>query len=150
MNTTTNKTTGLNHHACACKCGFGTHTAKATYIPGHDARHVSNLLAELIAGGDLSNAAVNTIARRLPSIPLQVKLQRAVDNFVLRQEKKRQPRTEWIDLDTCDYKIGRWTYPVQGKIKPGNKSEILDYRRNIQRDGSGEWIKLEGGEMVGR
>ncbi|QBZ73246.1 hypothetical protein SEA_THERESITA_57 [Microbacterium phage Theresita] len=149
-----------NRIECLCGCGQTT-SAKANYRPGHDAAHVSNLLAELLVSGDISQNAVTALAKRLPSLPLQVKFQRAVDNYAARKAARpsaRQARTEWVDCDTDDYKVGRWTYPVQVKmyregvsgLKPGQESEYLDFRRNTKRDGSGEWVKLEGGELIGR
>lgn len=149
---------GVNAGFCLCGCNQQT-SPKANYRPGHDAAHVSFLLATIVNHGDFSQAAVAEYAKALPSMPLRQKLERAVDNFVARQSAKpRQSRTEWVDCDTDDYKIGRWTYPVQVEmyredapgLKPGQESEYLYFRRNTKRDGSGEWVALEGGELVGR
>lgn len=143
---------------CLCGCGQET-SAKSYYRPGHDASHVSILLADIIAGKDLSTDVVAKYKAGLPSDALRIKFERAVDNYADRQanRKPRNSRTEWVDCDTYDYKIGRWVYPVQVKmykvdaqgLKPGQESEYLGYRRNTKRDGSGEWVDLEGGELIG-
>ncbi|WKW85450.1 hypothetical protein SEA_MILANI_60 [Microbacterium phage Milani] len=147
---------------CLCGCGQTT-SAKANYRPGHDAAHVSVLLADIVAHKDLSQGAVREYLKALPTPALQAKLQRAVDNFAGRQANKTprraaQSRTEWVDIDTDEYKLGRWTYPVQALMlkegvapkNPGEESEYKDLRRNTKRDGTGEWVALEGGELVGR
>ena len=144
---------------CLCGCGQAT-SPKANYRPGHDAAHVSNLLATIVNHGDFSQEAVAEYAKALPSMPLRQKLEHAVNNYAERQADKsnrpsRQSRTEWVDCDTHDYKIGRWVYPVQVEmyrrgLEPGQELEYLDFRRNTKRDGSGEWIELEGGELIRR
>lgn len=152
--------------ALTCLCGCGQETsAKANYRPGHDAAHVSILLAGFIAKGDLSQVALKPYLAALPSDALKIKLQKAVDNYAAKTAGKspkpvktpKVDRTEWVDIDTDDYRIGRWTYPVQAlmyiegaKVEPGRESEYLDFRRNTKRDGSGEWVALEGGELVRR
>ncbi|QCQ57507.1 hypothetical protein SEA_SUCHA_62 [Microbacterium phage Sucha] len=141
---------------CLCGCGQTT-SPKANYRPGHDASHVSLLLATIIDHQDLSQGAVKEYLKALPTPALQAKLQKAVDNFAGRQAAKKAPRTpkaeaktEWVDSDTDEFKAGRWTYPVQELIDPSKPEETLAYRRNTKRDGSGEWVDLEGGELIGR
>ncbi|XAO35668.1 hypothetical protein SEA_FIRECASTLE_61 [Microbacterium phage FireCastle] len=150
--------------ALTCLCGCGQITsAKANYRPGHDAAHVSNLLADIVTHGDLSQGAVKQYLKALPSLPLQAKLQKAVDNFAAKKAGKpvtakapQETRTEWVDSDTDAFKAGRWTYPVQHLMLkaemlpayPGEESEYKAHRRNTKRDGSGEWVDLEGGELV--
>ncbi|QJD50038.1 hypothetical protein SEA_RASOVI_64 [Microbacterium phage Rasovi] len=142
---------------CLCGCGQNT-SAKANYRPGHDAAHVSVLLADFIAKGDLSQVALKPYLAALPSDALKIKLQKAVDNFAAKKAPKpAKAKTEWVDCDTDDYKIGRWVYPVQvlmyvmsADLKPGQESEYLGFRRNTKRDGSGEWVELEGGELISR
>lgn len=147
---------------CLCNCGQAT-GPKSHYRSGHDATHVSNLLAAIAQSGDLSQANVNRYLIGLPSKALQIKLQNAVDRLALRRAAKvagrgrGDSRFEWVDSDTDDYRVGRWLYPVQIKMVKEDRllagedpSAILDSRRNTKRDGSGEWVKLEGGELVGR
>ncbi|UAW08803.1 hypothetical protein SEA_SBLACKBERRY_58 [Microbacterium phage SBlackberry] len=151
-----------NRLDCLCGCGQTT-SAKANYRPGHDASHVSMLLADIVAHGDLSQGAVKEYLKALPSGALQLKLQNAVDNFAAKQSAKKPraakvERDEWVDIDTDEYKLGRWTYPVQALMlkegvapkHPGEESEYKELRRNTKRDGSGEWVALEGGELIGR
>ena len=149
MNTTTPAT-------CKCNCGQ-TVGPKATYRPGHDARHVSDLLATIVEHQEFD--MITKYQTDLPSTALKEKFANAVENYLGRKAKKsagRQSRTEWVDSDTDSYKVGRWNYPTQvlmyreglRGLKPGQESEYLDIRRNTKRDGSGEWVALEGGELV--
>ncbi|QGH80716.1 hypothetical protein SEA_ZANELLA_59 [Microbacterium phage Zanella] len=151
-----------NRLDCLCGCGQET-SAKANYRPGHDAAHVSVLLADFIGKGDLSQGALKPYLAALPSDALKFKLQKAVDNFATKKAGKapraaKETRDEWVDVDTDEYKLGRWTYPVQALMlkegiapkHPGEESEYKDLRRNTKRDGSGEWVALEGGELIGR
>lgn len=151
MNTTATAT-------CKCNCGQ-TVGPKATYRPGHDARHVSDLLATIIEHQEFE--MIEAYQKDLPSVALRAKFAKAVENYLGRQSKKsagRQGRTEWVESDTDDYKVGRWTYPVlvemlREDVKPaypGEESEYKNFKRNTKRDGSGEWVALEGGELVGR
>jgi hypothetical protein len=55
-----------------CLCGCGEPTAR-NYRPGHDARHVSQLVREVAAGLD-KRAAL----KGLPTEPLRAKLTRAL------------------------------------------------------------------------
>lgn len=153
QNTETSKTTGLNNHACACGCKFGTLTPTATYLPGHDARHVSNLLAAIVQSGDLSQANVNQFAKGLPSMPLQQKLQTAVDNFARRQAAKKAPKKSggtWMDVDHTVAKIGRWEYPVQEWVEVTRTGDAPSgqFQRNTKRDGSGEWVPVDQADLI--
>ncbi|QLF82743.1 hypothetical protein SEA_CICADA_63 [Microbacterium phage Cicada] len=161
MNASTQPQT-VNRIDCLCGCGQNT-GPKANYRPGHDAAHVSVLLGDFIAKGDLSQVALKPYLAALPSDALKIKLQKAVDNFAAKKAGKKPraakvERTEWVEVDTDEYKLGRWTYPVQAlMIKegiepayPGEESEYKELRRNTKRDGSGEWVALEGGELIGR
>ena len=70
---------------CQCYCGHEV-SPKATYRPGHDARHVSNLLQTII-----NHQAFDKVAEYqtdLPSIALRTKLAKAVENHLARQAKK--------------------------------------------------------------
>ena len=65
-----------------CLCGCGT-TTGGKFAPGHDARMVSQLVAELtntIAdGGKVTRQMVAASAKRLPSTALQAKFTRAAE-----------------------------------------------------------------------
>jgi len=77
---TTKTETATAAHACLCECKQGI-TTNALFKPGHDARMVSQLVAELtntIAdGGKVTQRDITTTAKRLPSEPLRVKFTRA-------------------------------------------------------------------------
>lgn len=67
-----------------CLCGCGTPCGK-TFAPGHDARMVKDLLAELKAinlpgRGETAQRKVEAVFAKLPSDALRAKLGRMVDN----------------------------------------------------------------------
>ncbi|MFG6476388.1 WhiB family transcriptional regulator [Microbacterium sp. P06] len=73
--------------ATGCNCGCGEPTGRnAMYRPGHDARHVSALVAEIFNtmqdGGKVTKAMTTSGARSLPSAPLQAKFTRAAERMV--------------------------------------------------------------------
>lgn len=79
MSEPTTKTTGNK-----CLCGCGTPCGK-TFAPGHDARMVSKLFADLRAinlpgRGDTAQRKVDAIFAKLPTDALRAKLGRMVDN----------------------------------------------------------------------
>lgn len=78
-NTTTKKLT--THADGTCRCGCGEATAR-NYRPGHDARHVGQLLA--IAKAEFPGIPDHEDAKAmydlLPTEPLKAKLYRAIDN----------------------------------------------------------------------
>lgn len=79
--TTATKTATLAK--CACGCG---RTTKARYAPGHDARHVSQLLAKI-------NAKEVTLAaakKQLSTEALQAKLTNAIANATEREAAKAE------------------------------------------------------------
>lgn len=129
---------------CLCGCKQLV-SAKANYRPGHDATHVSNLMMEVISSGDTSRSNRRAIARQLPSLALQMKLERAILNYT--GKKTRTPKVEvWEHDDTTGAKVGRWVYPVQCKVVNGDR---VAFRRNTKRDGSGEWVPVDLGDLVG-
>lgn len=140
--------------AAFCLCGCYEETGpKAFYRPGHDARHVSNLLAAIIAEGNLSTANVARYSKALPSEALRFKLERAVDNFAAKGTKAKKARQEapLEEDDTTGWKIGRWVYPMACRFPADDQGERYDWHYNTKRDGSGEWVSIEGakGEMIG-
>lgn len=60
-----------------CRCGCGS-AVNGRYLPGHDARHVSKLYADIEQNGR-SAAAIKAAMRQLGSEPLKAKLQRMLD-----------------------------------------------------------------------
>jgi hypothetical protein len=162
--TETSKTTGLNNHACACGCKFGTLTPTATYLPGHDARHVSNLLAAIVQSGDISEANVTKYAKGLPSLPLQAKLRNAVDNYTNRVARrlakkitKKDPKKDdptngdWCEVDHTVAKVGRWTYPVREWVYTDQNMADCptgEFQRSTNRDGTGEWVEVDTADLV--
>lgn len=69
-------------NTCACGCGGTTSTRAAIYLPGHDARHVSQVVRK-VRLGDIPREEVNKV---LPTQPLQEKAA-----YMLR-ERRRNPR----------------------------------------------------------
>lgn len=146
--------TPVNSASAFCLCGCYQETsAKSFYRPGHDARHVSNLIAELYNsiqdGQGISQEMIDSSAKSLPSLALKVKFQNAMDNLLDRvaAKKPRAPKAEvWLDDDTTGAKIGRWIYPVQSREVKG---ERVAFRRNTKRDGSGEWVDAPVEVLVG-
>ncbi|WP_341998586.1 hypothetical protein MRBLWH7_000350 [Microbacterium sp. LWH7-1.2] len=75
----------------ACACGCGQEVGKrAMYRPGHDARHVSVLVAELFNtiqdGGKVTKQMIASSAKSLPSAALQAKFTRAAERLVAKAE----------------------------------------------------------------
>ncbi|MFB7884984.1 hypothetical protein [Microbacterium sp. NPDC056057] len=80
MNAKALKTSGT----CNCGCGDAT-GPKAMYRPGHDARHVSSLIAylenDVADGKKITAREIASLAKQLPSAPLQAKFTRAAQRF---------------------------------------------------------------------
>ena len=155
MNTTpksnkVNNTTPAGY--CRCNCGQTT-GPKAIYRPGHDAVHVSVLLADLIQHDEFD--MVETYKKEFPSDALRIKFQRAVDNFLTKKAPKAKKADSPLEYDdTTEYKVGRWTYPTACRETPrkadDQPGDRYDWHRNTKRDGSGEWVPAEGGEFVSK
>lgn len=90
-----NLTAGVDSNSCFCGCGTPTSSAKAFYRPGHDAKHVSVLLAEIFAQrkvwhdseDELVALFIQTSAQ-LPSGALRVKLNNAFAKRMYREFDK--------------------------------------------------------------
>jgi len=86
---TTKATTQTEARACACGTCHEAVGPKATYRPGHDARHVSYLLQGLVNsyadGQPVTKALINGMAKELPSEPLKAKFLRAAERLVAKQ-----------------------------------------------------------------
>lgn len=82
----TKATTATDAKACACGTCHQVVSPKATYRPGHDARHVSYLVAGLFNdiqdGRKVPKAMINQTAKELPSEPLRAKFVKAAERMV--------------------------------------------------------------------
>jgi len=128
-----------------CLCGCREHVAgKANYRPGHDARHVSRIGADLFNRGlsEHDDEWYDTLSV-LPSTALVTKATRYANNLYEKANKARvkaeaqvveQARAQAVPVQQDGtVKIGRWTYPAR-KV-----DDIVV--RNVKRDGSSdEWI----------
>ncbi|AZF98678.1 hypothetical protein SEA_RIOVINA_54 [Arthrobacter phage Riovina] len=84
-------TTGPISTLCRCGCGEATASYRSVYRPGHDSKHISHLLQELLVGidslehGKLSakdyQTQVSDAFILLPSASLQDRLYHAVLNY---------------------------------------------------------------------
>lgn len=81
---------------CACRCGQGTW---GTYAPGHDAKHVSQLVAYVVSqwGTYETSTAWRNAIKQLGSYQLQWKFRKAM---TAQANKHRAPQiTEMTSLD---------------------------------------------------
>lgn len=96
MSTKTNTETAA--HACLCECKQAI-TTNALFKPGHDARMVSQLVAELtntIAdGGKVTKQMIAASAKRLPSDALRRKFENAAARAIAPKPAK-QAKTEEV------------------------------------------------------
>lgn len=131
---------------CGCKNVVGK---KASYRPGHDAAHVSRLVALVVAEG-MTQKSVTDAQKALPSDALKAKLQKAVDRLADKKAAKpgatakvaKKPAPLTFNLAGGHLaKKGRWTYPVA----EGSDGKIY---RNAARDGSGEWILVTDADTI--
>lgn len=149
----TQKNTPDSHKKiCACGCRTFTWTDTATYVPGHDAKHVSALLddarAIIAANGQISTAETRALVDSIPSPALQNKLRNAIERLGRKRPSSRKPKNHgvWLDVDNTVAKVGRWTYPIQEKwivATPTGDQPTGKFRRNTKRDGSGRWVEIE-------
>lgn len=95
MSTKTN--TETTAHACLCECKQAI-TTDALFKPGHDARMVSQLVAELtntIAdGGKVTKRDIAASAKRLPSDALRAKFTRAAERATAPKPAKADAEAE--------------------------------------------------------
>lgn len=150
MNTTTTTQTKTGVF-CKCTCGKVTDN---TYAPGHDAKHVSLMIREVLAGNIDREAA----RAQLPSMALRVKFDNALDNAInkaiarkereeakvarlakravkaaerIRKEAKKAAKEETPEY--TEVKVGRWWYPIAHIAKMDGLITGFTY---IKRDGS--------------
>lgn len=86
-NPTMNTKATATEVSTGCNCGCGEAIGRrAIYRPGHDAKHVSRLVAELLNtiqdGGKLTPAMITSAAKSLPSAALQAKFRRAAERLI--------------------------------------------------------------------
>lgn len=142
--------------------------ATGRYLPGHDAKHVSELLADLkneaqvsSKDGKIKVAALRAAQKALPTPALREKLAKAVDRFNNPPARPATPKAEKPapeDTDSSegepvddsalirveeqhDVKVGRWFYPARRAILDDGTEQV---QRNTARDGSGEWVVYDG------
>lgn len=138
---------------CLCGCAQPTINPAANYRPGHDASHVSNLMAVIAQkSGGFSQDDVNTLKVQLPSPALKVKFQNAADRLADRRAGKSKPKNPgtWMDVDHTVARVGRWTYPIQELVvtTPTGDQPTGRFQRNTKRDGSGEWVEIENADEL--
>lgn len=79
-------------HACLCACKQGI-TTDALFRPGHDAKMVSQLVAELVNtiadGGKVTKRDIAASAKRLPSDALRAKFVKAATRAVTPKPAKQ-------------------------------------------------------------
>lgn len=163
MSTTIIKTGDLTVVAKTCLCGCGKPvTSKVNYRPGHDARHVSALVNKAAQHG-FADSIVTPLVTLLPTESLKVKFIAAIDRAAAKDSKRQnrqigrvtnaQRKVEKLlaespieedefrplSINATSVKIGRWSYPTN----PNDPTF-----RNTQRDGSGEWVKIDGSDTI--
>ncbi|QXJ40735.1 hypothetical protein [Curtobacterium phage Parvaparticeps] len=144
-----------------CKCGCRENVAgKSVYRPGHDARHVSRLLATADEVFNRTNALTELVQRaksELPSTALYAKFIRALDKKNPSESGYAENEAEQIEATEYgqrlednygnvatvnrvtgipDIKVGRWFYPAREL----HTDLGVETQRNEKRDGTGEWI----------
>lgn len=84
-------------HACLCECKQAI-TTDALFRPGHDAKMVSQLVAELYNtiqdGGKVTKRDIAASAKRLPSTALQAKFTRAAERMIAPTAKQAATEAE--------------------------------------------------------
>lgn len=142
------------------------------YKPGHDAKHVSAILAELKAeakattkDGKIKTAAVRAAAKALPTPALRAKLEKAVLRFNEPPVKAAKPAADKADAEQATEE------PADTDPEPVDESAIVrveerqdvkvgrwfypartafledgteQIQRNEARDGSGAWVVYGG------
>lgn len=85
--------TNTEARTCTCSCGEPL-GPKATYRPGHDARHVSMLLGGLYNviqdGGKVTQRMIDAEAKALPSEALQRKLRKAAERMMTKATQAQE------------------------------------------------------------
>lgn len=148
---------------CACGCGKGVNRGRQ-FLPGHDARMVSQLAAAVVGSSGWTKAepkvpafgqgwaevvgdqdiqhridlAANLVERNFSSA-LGAKAHRAMmsgwDKAVKGSAPKAAPRKPGKAWKVHPaVKVGRWEYPA--------RSDGRSIERNTKRDGSGEWVAV--------
>lgn len=156
-NTTGDKTTARK---CTCGCDAFTNHSRAIYLPGHDARHASQVAKALAHLHETEDGTLTpedaayrtTLLRALPSDALRTKalqqakrLQAKALRKATRESSKRTAEDIGLDMRTWvegTAKIGRWTYPAR-KRPNGRTAQV-----NNKRDGSGQWKALDPAKFV--
>lgn len=130
---------------CGCDQAVG---AKSNYKPGHDAAHVSRLVAAVATTGDFSQANVDRFSASLPSDALKGKFGKAIDRLAAKNAtkpgkslKNDKRVTTFNPMLGHVAKIGRWTYPV------AEGSDGVVYR-NEKTNGKGAWVYVDSKNVI--
>lgn len=110
---------------CSAKCAAATWNL---FAQGHDAKLVSSLVAEFVAGRLNYDEAAALVKRAGGDQRLVVKLAEATAKAHKRQQKTAARKNKGAQLVTA--KVGRWTY--QGQVTAGTfayKSKAGETRR---------------------
>ncbi len=128
---------GKEFRACGCNCGAPV-SGKATYRPGHDARHAGQVARDAVASFRAGDGAVDSdeFYMELTGRPaLIAKARKMALGLVAKEDGKKAARTgrkTEAQAKTGTVKVGRWEYPVRMTL--AGKAQ-----RNTKRDGSGDW-----------
>lgn len=115
-----------------CRCGCGAQI-KGDYKQGHDAKHVSILVARALAGGSdtyseclgelagfprlqakLDRAYGNAMAKAEAKAARQAALQaKSAERELAKAEKAAKAEAKKRVLSFTEVKVGRWSYPVE-------------------------------------
>lgn len=130
---------GVEFKGCLCGCGTPI-GSRATYRPGHDARHASlvgQAAAEAYAKGETSSVLDPEMFEDLPSTALRDKAARIALRLAEKGKNRKTTKVKAEKFEegapkTGTIKVGRWEYPV--RVTNAGKVE-----RNTRRDATGSW-----------
>jgi hypothetical protein len=115
---------------CLCYCGLQT-SRNRLYLPGHDARHASDVAKRILAGEDKTKALNELGSDALRAKAIQQVARTQVKATV--RAVKAQAQNPAVEVEPV--KIGRWVYPARRDAH----GVIV---RNTKTDGSGEWVAV--------
>lgn len=144
----------IEFRKCLCSCGENV-GKKATYRPGHDARHAGNV-GRLFASLDPDERAANgnSVLMSLPTDALRAKAAKIAQTILDKGEKKIKPTVhihEVMDQVRDTLAAPQVVTPpyIEGKVKfgrkafPARKYEGGVWEVNENQDGSGKWIESD-------
>lgn len=134
---------GVEFKGCGCGCGQPV-GRKATYRPGHDARHAGQVARAAVESFRAGEGTLLAGIKGLPSDALRVKALVMAQGIIAKGESKKTGQATPVNPAqemTGAAKVGRWTYPARMTL--AGKAQ-----RNTKRDGSGEWVAHTGEGIV--